>query len=361
MRVLTLFNNFRGYENLLPVLKALSTEHQIDLVYTPYLKDPSWKKNEQFEFNLALQYGLDLLEFNESVLTQLLSKMDGLLEQADLLLLSDVQNFPGADLYRYAKKFNPNLKVIGFQHGLYQVWTRDKFYKTCDFYFAFGKGALNFFPSLRRRDLVFCGIPKLDKISLVLPAKERFILFIGQKHPGSEVIDPFLEKVEQFYQTAVVVRNHPQYPDHYKFKSKFELNNIPSDLWEQINQAKFVIATHSTCLIDALLLGKKVILLPNHGLVQLPDFKSVAKDFTVEEFDTAVAKAEHWDSRAWLESNITTTDFNATDIAVKSIMAIMGKPQLVYWPLYLKSKLSGLFYLLSWIERAVICGPLRRH
>jgi hypothetical protein len=352
MNVVALFNNIRGYENLLPVLKDLSTHNSIELIYTPYTKDPSWDKCDSWLSNPAVELKLDSLVPNEEVISELIGKSYQLIKNADVLLLADVQNFPGADIYQSVKIVNSRIKVIGFQHGLYQVWTRHWFNKNCDFYFGYGRQALDFFPELRRRNLVCCGIPKLDNIKNVSKYEEKFILFIGQRYPGPEVIDPFLAKVEKYFGTQVVVRNHPQYPELYKFKSSLiDSQSVPDDLLEQISQAKFVITTHSSCLIDALLLKKHVVLVPNHGLSQLRGYKAVAKDFSAEQVEVALSIAQRWDCSNWLNEMITTTNFDATTLTVNSIYAIVGVARRGYYRLFLKSKFQALLELVAWLER----------
>ena len=50
------------------------------------------------------------------------------------------------------------------------------------------------------------------------------------------------------------------------------------------------ITTHSTAAIEALYLGKPVVLLPNHGLSAFHKYPAVAQDFTGEAIEAALGQ-----------------------------------------------------------------------
>lgn len=362
MEIVALVNNIRGYDGLKPVLHELSKKHNISLIYTPYVIDPSGAMVESLDFPILYKCSLPSNSYSEEILGEIVVATKDILSKAKILLISDVQNFPGADIYSAVKKLNRSIRVIGFQHGLFQIWTRPWRKRVCDFYFAYGERALEFFPHYRRESLVIAGIPKMDDLkSLNTKSDGSYILFIGQKYPSAEVIDPFLLELENHYKLPVIVRNHPQYPNLYKFRSKYpEAAEIyAKDLREQISGASIVVTTHSTCLVDALLLNKKVILLPNHGLTLLSGYKPVAKDFTVEEFEIACEKANRWDFRLWLQEFIGTLEYDSVNKTCDAILAIAGKPTIGTSLLFIKGRLLFLQTLMMYLRLGI--GKLKKN
>ncbi len=350
-KILVIFNNIRGYKNIESVLDELSEIFEINLIFIPFTFDPSSLDTSDVKFKILKTIPVKEIKLDNTVIQNICSFAKHEIRNVSLILLTDIQNFPGAALYSPIKKIYPKTRVIGFQHGLFQIWNGHWFNRLCDFYMAFGKEFTAFYPQYRRGDIVYSGIPKLDGIKDIKTEDQGYILYIGQKEPAPEIVNPFLLDLENTFRKKVVVRNHPQYPDHYKTsRSNEEYAN--ENLWDQIANSSFVITTHSTCIVEGLLIGKKVIIMPDHISATFKNYEWRASEYTANSVKRILIEKSDWDYLPWLKNTITTLDFNSTKTTRDALLAISGLQPSRNWVLFFKSYFSEVRFFMSFVVRA---------
>ena len=331
--------NYRNYQNIAPLLCELAhKEWEIKFVLTPNKNDPSIKSLSGLPYPILASYSVDPRRYSSAQLKQIVRENSSDLKQARLVFLPDVQNFPASCLYWHLKCLNRKLKIVGFQHGLSQVWVKNFLSPICDIYLAFGKKSLNFFPKYRKSDLVEFGLPRLNSEKLITQNEERYILFVGQKAYDQKTMQEFLEAVSKAYALRVLVRNHPQYPNRYRVDAPFRYDPKTDELVQQIASAAFVLTSYSTCVLDVIRAKKKVVLFAQNKDALFDDFPFKIKELILQDLQTALNTFNQQSVENWSKETIVNLHENNLTQQVAIIESFAGLLHPGYEKFYRRGK-----------------------
>lgn len=146
----------------------------------------------------------------------------------------------------------------------------------------------------QRASAYAAGLPRLDRWRDVATASAGYGLFLAHRMPEPPVIDATLSAYEKHARVPIIVRDHPDYPGQYRFRSSLAAPGLLARLNSEslaavLQNCSFVLATDATSILDALYLRKPVIVLPNAGLTAFDGYPGVAEGFS----PAAIADAAH--------------------------------------------------------------------
>jgi 2-polyprenyl-3-methyl-5-hydroxy-6-metoxy-1,4-benzoquinol methylase len=334
IHAVALATTFRCLDNYADLLHRIQgAGGAAEVIALPWTGDPSHHEMDNLSFSTPVVRAIDELSptgISEKALEEILH--EALRERPDLLFLGDVQSYPSTAIHGLLKKMDRPPLCIGFQHGLYQSWWTYNRNFCCDFLFCFGnRHVQQLKPELRPR-AVPVGLPKLDRLRGIDCPNRGFILFVPQKFPEPETVCAALARYEVLRGLPVVVHDHPQHPGRYPFRSALAHKLPPGidgagDLIPLMAQCDTVITAHSTAGVEALYLGKPVVLLPNHGLTAFDKYPGIACDFSAFEIEAARSRAmtETESVAAFLEDVVGGVRFDHTDRALSAVRALLDR------------------------------------
>ncbi|TDR95321.1 hypothetical protein [Enterovirga rhinocerotis] len=248
---------------------------------------------------------------------------------ADIVLSDDMTTWPIRHLYAEIEKRSPRPPVVSFQHGMFQKWDEMSANFASDVFLAFGpRNVLQFEPKLWPRVLPV-GLPKLDRLKCEERSQGGYIGFIAQPFPSPELALPLLSKVAAGMRLPVKVRPHPAAPASYGPPGEsswpgVEISDPALPHIEFVKHANVCISTHSTAILEAILLDKPVALLPSFGLTEFGGFPFICRDFTVESCIKAVNHSRRYFDRykAFVDQVCAGGRFDATERTIRTIEAV---------------------------------------
>jgi len=333
MRVIVLSTNFRNIENWLPVFHQLHClGHLVQAIWLPWLGDPT--VNRMRDLPLSTVYFRTIESLDESGLSK--RELQFILDEAvpldvDILFVTDMQNYPSRKVYDLIIQRVRRPLVIGLQHGLYQSWWTYNRHFGADELLCFGpRHVRELLPQLRSRAHPV-GLPKLDSLYGLETRKGGYILYLAQRVPEREIVTATLMNVQRTTGLPVVVRNHPQYPfqlvpqalDGFdKLVDLVEISDL--SLEQQLASADWIITPHSTAGLEALHLGKPVVLLPNHGLTAWAGYPAIAEDFSVSAILKALERFQtcNREIEIFLDDTLGGMRFDHTERALVAIFKV---------------------------------------
>jgi hypothetical protein len=127
------------------------------------------------------------------------------------------------------------------------------------------------------------GLPRLDRVRGLSTSEGGYIVYLAHRSPDVPVVNATLSAVEKQFRLPVIVSDHPDYPGLYPFKSALpppaSVSGQGSAL-QLIQHCNLVIATDATAVLDAIYLGKSVVLLPNAGLPMFDGYPGISDGFS---------------------------------------------------------------------------------
>ena len=299
MNCIILSTNIRNVENWLPLFRLLLDEgHLISVCWLPWLGDPT---NDRISsIPLLARYlrpitDLDKRGIGVDDLNFILSETVTL--DVDIVFLCDMQSYPSNEVHRLLKKRKRSPIVIGLQHGLFQSWWSYNEQFGADHLLCFGDAHIRELDFALRPRAHAVGLPKLDNLVNIPTSDEGFILYLAQRLPNPTHVGPLLEDLVRKSGRKMVIHSHPQYPrlfgPRFSVASVVEVVSQSSDEYlKLVACASWVLTPHSTGGLEALLLGKPLVLIPNHGLTAWAGYPGVAFDLTADEVISALARVE---------------------------------------------------------------------
>jgi 2-polyprenyl-3-methyl-5-hydroxy-6-metoxy-1,4-benzoquinol methylase/tetratricopeptide (TPR) repeat protein len=290
--------NCRNLDNFSDLLSRIeNTGGKAEVIALPWTGDPSHEQLPQMPFKMAAVRPIPELSpagISESDFSDLLAT--ALKDRPDVLFMGDVQSYPSNVVQKLLKGMDHPPLCIGFQHGLSQCWWMYNRNFACDFLFCFGSRHVLELKKELRHQAIPVGLAKLDRLRDVQCEDRGFIVYVAQSSPEPEIVCPALNRYEEFTGMPVVVHDHPQFPGRYPFRSTLA-HRLPAgidgaqDVVALMAQAALVITPHSTAGLEALYLGKPVVLLPNHGLTAWNGYPGIAHAFTPQSIESARKRA----------------------------------------------------------------------
>jgi predicted O-methyltransferase YrrM len=338
MHCIVLSTNFRNYHNWGPMFQQLQNlGHSVESMLLPWRGDPSVVLMEQPPFLTRCNHPIESLDrqgLPEAELSRLLD--DVVTPEVGLVFLTDIQSYPSNTVHTLLSQRDHPPRVIGLQHGLFQSWWLYNQQFGADELLCFGtRHVRELVPALRARAHPV-GLPKLDALQHVGTDDGRYILYLAQRVPESEGVMTLLVNLQQATGLPVAARSHPQYPlsVHRTTASIDEPRlgeRLVADLTyvEQLANASWVLTPHSTGGIEALHLGKPVVLLPNHGLTAWAGYPGVATDMSVGAVLAGLERAKHCRSEVemFLADTFGGLRFDSAERSVATVLRLSAQPR----------------------------------
>ena len=283
IKAVVVSTNFRNVGNWLPVFERIIEDGgRCRALYFPWIGDDSFHRMNDLQ--IPVKHSREISALNDEALPEdeLRQILQEHVEEEDVVFICDMQSYPSSKIYELLLKREHRPLVIGLQHGFFQSWWLYNRNFCADYLLSFNKRAKSSIFSGYRKRVFPVGLPKLDRLSGIASANGEYVLYLAQKYPEASLVEGVLKEVEQDLKIPVFVRNHPQYPVAIRHASGLELPLVNGrsiadcGYEEQLANASWVLTSHSTGGLEALYLGKNVVLLPNHGLTAWPDYPGVA-------------------------------------------------------------------------------------
>lgn len=338
MKTLIVSYNYRNLDNLSNILDIILQDGgEVKLMLFPILIDPSHTKMGQFSFPVVLNRPISchsMASMNPWELFQILREVFQSY-QPDLIILDDLYNYPSHWVHKLLqllfflkRKLSKRPPVVAFQHGLYQIWSKYNRNFACDYFITFGNAhKRQFKPQLQNRVKVG-GLSKLDRLKNVTVSDGQYILFIAQNSPSPQALQQGLEDLSRYTNLPVWIKPHPQHVWYYQsLKSDcITYLSVETDIIDLIANASFVVTTGSTSGIEALLLGKRLVVVPSSSSSPYANELFLTRDYSAEEMQRVldVQTQRPDDVRAYLEDvigNLNFTSAQKTYEILKSIVA----------------------------------------
>lgn len=171
--------------------------------------------------------------------------------------------------------------IIGGQANLVATGGSER---NADRLLCFGPRGLARLPSQHQPSAQVAGLPRLDRLRDLPVSQGSYAVFLAHQSPEPAIVTASLGAFEQQSRLPVIVRDHPDHPGLYTYRSQLPVPAVLSGArgWsttEYLQHCTLVIATDATALVDALYLGKPVALLPNSGLTAFDGYPGIAEGF----------------------------------------------------------------------------------
>ena len=294
----------------------------------PWPGDPSVSRIAELEQVLPTRLRQDIAELSPSGISE--EELAALLDQVctpevDVLFLCDMQSYPSAAVLRLLSQRPRRPAVVGLQHGLFQSWWLYNNNFCADHLFTFGERHIQELdPSLRVRAQA-AGLPKLDRLMHVPRSDAGYIAFIAQRFLPLQSLASCFEALSAHTGLPVRIWDHPQYPA--QSTSDAAEVGFGSDPYTQfLANASWVLSGYSTGAVEALQLGKAVVLLPSYGLTAWSSYPAVARDASLHEVMAAKYRLEAYPTAcaAFMRENFGGLRHNHTDSAWQALGRLRG-------------------------------------
>ena len=292
MNILFMASSLRTAGNLHPVLEAMrSRGDRVTLAWVPLGaavdEDPSALG---FTEIIATNDG----ERTESASTpfwlRLVAKMRE--QRFPLVIMDDMIHWPArrmAETVANGDAVHPRPSLVASQHGLYQAWNLMNQRFLADYFLCYGHRHVLNFDQCHWTRVLPTGLPKLDHLRRCAEGAGQYILFVAQSAPSPAVIAPVLLDLERLTGLPVRIRPHPGHRTAYAgLSDEFRFVSTDEPIEGQIALSDWVLTTHSSAVLEAMRMGKPVVLLPSFGLVDFGFFPGIAVDFRADKVLSAL-------------------------------------------------------------------------
>lgn len=282
MRVVITSFAARCLDNWIPLAHEIRAQGDLcDIALFPRVSDPSNQSllhfREYILFNEPIGADFGFIS-NNGELTKLCKK----LSDYDLILLASCIAGPELMIRKELRRQSSQAKIIGLQHGFYQLWdTYAKHWESFDFFGVFGQAFVERFPKPIQERVIPLGLPKLDLIKPTLRMNAKTILFCLQTTTPLEVIMLIARELTQ-EGFQIIFRGHPEFPEQYSYlrSAGFSFVDPGSTLLESLQNVGYVVTTGSTVVLEALQLGLPVAVIPEQAGSEYKPFKIVTESST---------------------------------------------------------------------------------
>lgn len=210
----------------------------------------------------------------------------------DLVLCDDMNHWPAQRAAAALAALDDRPLFVSFQHGLYQSWPTMNANFCADAFLCFGRRhVLNFEPR-HWPHVLPVGLPKLDALAGQPTSDGGFILFLAQTSPAPPILRGLLLDLQREAGLPVRIRRHPAHPELFDaLGDAFEFTADAQDPVLQMAECTWMLTTHSTAALEAMMLRKPVVVMPSFGTADFPGYPALATDFTADKVLGALARA----------------------------------------------------------------------
>ncbi len=335
MHALVFSTNYRNVDNWMPLFERIQQGGgRCEGLWLPWRGDPSVARMEELTLPVRHSQAIERLDeqgIGREALERLLDAT--VTAEIDVVFLTDMQSYPSSAVHGLLQRRGRPPKVIGLQHGLFQSWWVYNRNYCADELLVFGARHVRELADSLRARAHPVGLPKLDALNNVPTSDGGYILYLAQGVPEPAHVERLLLELASATGLRIVVRNHPQYPmllGREQSSGEPQLDGRPvreATYIEQLAHASWVLTPHSTGGIEALHLGKPVVLLPNHGLTAWAGYPGVAISFSTEAVLAALdrARTQPLEVELFLEDAFGGLRFDAAVRAADTVTRLVGE------------------------------------
>jgi hypothetical protein len=164
---------------------------------------------------------------------------------------------------------------------MYQLWYVYTATFPCDWFFCYGEMHRRQFSPERQTRVIPVGLPKLDRLKDTQTGDEGWLLYIAQDTPRVEVVGMALRELSAKAGMPVKIKPHPEHVRFYDaLRGEFEFLEPGADVVPLIAVCSGVVTAGSTSVLEAMMLGKPVAVLPSRPAFAYEESDCVAYDCT---------------------------------------------------------------------------------
>lgn len=322
LRALVFATHYRTVDNWKELFdKIKETGGDCRLAAFPWTGDPSHEEMASLDLDIFMEEKIPYLDERGITLSRLEEVARKIAAwEPDILFLADVQAYPSCAINRLLKTYTQRVTCIGLQHGFFQSWFMYNNNFCADYMLLFGERHVRaLLPQYRDRCLV-AGLPKLDRLKTAQSRTGDYLFYISQRFPRHDLTVSLLQDLASALKTEVRTHDHPQ------FGGLAGTHALSRDFIGALSDAAWVMTSYSTGGIEALYLGKEVVLLPSHGTTAWAGYPAIARDLTVAEVMAARAHIRTCkaDIDLFLDDTIGGVRFDHAERAWRAVQDIMS-------------------------------------
>lgn len=202
-------------------------------------------------------------------------------EDPDIVFICDPQAAPGNRLAEVLRRHGSRALIVGGQGALAAPRPGDL---GADRLLCFGPRQVGRLRPEHRLSAHAVGLPRLDRLRGLPTSQAGYGVFLAHRSPEVPIVNAALALIEKHLGRPIVVCEHPGSPGRHAYRSTLPRPAIPGSgpgdaLTRCLQHCSFVLATDSTHVLDALYLGKPVVLLPSGGLPAFDHYPGIADGF----------------------------------------------------------------------------------
>ena len=336
MRVVVLAITHRTLGNIAPVMRALQKAGDtLALIWCP---NTQVLDQGPADFGFKVDLAATKLEGEKRLPAEhpFWQQVRDLLEdfKPDVVISDDMTAWPVRSVWELMQGRPARPPLVGFQHGLYQNWRSMSAHFVADAFLCFGVRHVFGFPVNQWEKVIPVGLPKLDNLKDVATAKEGFSVYFAQLHPRASIISQMAVDLAKRTRRAVKIRPHPGAPEAFgpagtELGPNVVVSPPEDDPIDLLRRCDLFLSTHSTAVLEALLLDKPVVVMPSHGLVDFATFPYIARDFTALDCARGLRAYERNPEyfRGFVDDVCGGWRFDSTERAVNAIRAVVRSSQ----------------------------------
>ena len=247
----------------------------------------------------------------------------------DVIYCDDLTNWPTAHTFSVVSTLESRPLVVACQHGIFQTWHAMDREFNCDYFFCYGTQHVYNFSVSHWPRVLPVGLAKLDCLRDVETRDDGFVLYIAQEAPRPAIVSAMLSEFSEIVELPVKIRPHPAHVEVYTgLDDKFEILDPTSDPIAAIARCTIVVTTHSTAMLEAMLLGKDVVVVPSFGLTDFALLPFVARDFTGRKLRVALGQVRRRkeEIKRFVDVTCGGRNYDATDRAYRALQALVCRP-----------------------------------
>ena len=323
---------YRTLNNLAAALQVLiSKGAKCSVVWIPTTQRIPGQTPSAFGFNTLID-ATNTDAKDVGALTRLREQVRAALitEKPDVVISDDMTNWPNRIVYEVVKSLPDRPWQVAWQHGLYQPWYEMRQRFDADYFFCYGRMHTLLLGTSVCPRVLPVGLPKLDALQRVESRSAGYLSWFAQPAPAHQHQLRLLADIAAETGMPVRVRPHPAMPDAFNSSGDrldelgLLLDDPSDDPIDALAGCNSFLSTHSSAVLEALMLGKPAILFPAFGLTSFIGYPNVAGDFTARAYSAAAKryKGRQQATAAFLEDAIGGRRFDHAERSAAAIEAL---------------------------------------
>jgi len=322
---------YRTLNNIQPVLaKLIHDGARCEVIWAP----TSQRIESQSPRDFGLHVGREFKDLKPSDARQMQvveGECRAYLEefQPDLVLSDDMTNWPNRIVYAVVQSLPNRPFHLAWQHGLHQPWYALRAAFDADFFFCYGRMHQWMMGEANLGRVLPAGLPKLDSLAQQKTVDEGYISWFAQPAPDVDKQIELLTGIHKATKMPVRIRPHPAAPHAFSeaaslTESGLQIEDPALDPVDTLSRCHGFISTHSSAILEALLLGKSAVLFPSFGLTSFAGYPNIASDFTANAYVSAIKQymVRQSATRGFLDDFIGGNRFDHTARTTAALMLL---------------------------------------